>query len=341
MSLEKALLDAIPFLRTLPRASGLETSIWAQLATFRADHPEVGVDLVVDHPPGRPDVDFDLLLRGDAEGTVAVGWRPDAGMPWSVQYSDHWASSLVLSVNGLDVTIQEALQALRLSGEAAGDLSTRLVDHCLIAATILKVPPTVSDAEVQRAADGFRAARGLLDAETTERWLSEAGLTMERFEALLKTTVQARKLKERITDEQVATYFASHADSLAKITVVRAHSASRDSLPDLSDATGTIVDLVDRALARGPSDDDPRVRIVVEAGFVPRVLPSLAPESTAPPAGTEVGPVKHGGEYWCGQVLRRLPPRLDRETYGFIQERLFASWLAGERAKADVTWHWM
>ena len=337
MSLEKALLGAIPFLRTLPRASGLEQGVWAQLAAFRAAHPEVGVDLVVDHPPGRLDVDFDVLLQGEAEGTIAVGWRPDAGMPWSVQYSEHWASSLVLSVNGLDLTIQEVLQALRLAGEGAGDLSTRLVDHCLIATAILKEPPSVSDAEVQGAADGFRAARGLLDAETTERWLREAGLTMERFEALLKTAVQARKLKERIAEKQVAAYFASHAASLAKVTVVRAHSASRDSLPDLSGSAATIGGLVDLALARGSSDDDPRVRIVVETGFLPRVLPSLAPEFTAPPVGTEIGPVRHGGEYWCGHVLRRLPPRLDRETHGFIQERLFESWLEGERAKAEVT----
>src|SRR6476646_9343304 len=109
MSFEKALLDAVPFLRALPRAGALKKSVWAQLGAFRAAHAEVGVELVVDRPPGHPDVDFDLLLQV-AEGTVAIGWRPDGGMPWSVQYSEHWASSLVLSVNGRDVTIQEALQ---------------------------------------------------------------------------------------------------------------------------------------------------------------------------------------------------------------------------------------
>ena len=341
MSFEKALLDAIPFLRTLPRARNLQESVWAQLATFRAAHSDVGIDLVVDQPPGHPEVDFDLLLQGDDEGTVAIGWRPDARIPWSVQYSEHWAASLVLSVNAIDVTIQDALQVLRLSGDTESDLSTRLVDHCLIAAAIIKDPPVVSDSEVQSAADGFRLARGLHSAEATARWLSEAGLSIERFEALIKTTVQARKLKERITEDQVAAYFSNHTDSLAMLTVIRWHSASEDSLSDLTDSAATTDDVVKRALASVSNDHAPGVRIVSETGFVPKVLPSLPPESAAPPAGTVIGPTRHGGEYWCGQVLRRLTPRLDQETERFIQERLFASWLDEERAKAQITWHWM
>jgi len=70
-----ALLDAVPLLQALPRVGALEKSVWAQLGAFRAAHAEVGVELVVDRPPGHPDVDFDLLLQV-AEGTVAIGWRP-------------------------------------------------------------------------------------------------------------------------------------------------------------------------------------------------------------------------------------------------------------------------
>jgi putative peptide maturation system protein len=341
MTFENALLDAIPFLRTLPRARGLQDRVRAQLAAFRAAHPDVGVDLVVDSPPGRTEVDFDLLLLCEAEGTVAIGWRPDAGMPWSVQYSEHWASSLVLSVNDLDMTIQDALQALRLSGEAESDLPTRLVDHCLIAAAILADPPLVSDTELQSGADRFRSARGLHDAEATGRWLAEAGLSLERFEALLKTTVQARKLRDRITGDQVAAYFESHTDSLAMATVIRVDSASEDSLPDLNASAASIGGLVDRSLACLDTDDNPGVRICIETGFLPRVLPSLPPESVVPPAGTVIGPGRLGAEYWCCRVLRRLSPLLNQETYGFIQERLFASWLEGERAKARIRWHWM
>jgi len=237
----------------------------------------------------------------------------------------------VLSVNAIDVTIQDAFQMLRMSGDAESDLSTRLVDHCLIAAAIIKDPPVVSDSEIQSAADGFRWARGLHSAEATERWLLEAGLSIERLEALIKTTVQARKLKERITAEQIGAYFSSHTDSLAMVTVIRAHSASEDSLSNLTISLATIDELVNRA----------GIRIVIETGFAPTVLPSLPPETTAPPAGTVIGAVQHRGEYWCGQVIRRLTPRLDQETEHFIQDQIFASWLDEERAKAHITWHWM
>jgi len=341
MFFEKALVDGVPFLRALPRARQFEEEAWTQLAAFRAAHPEVSIDLVVDRPPGRPDIDFDLLVHADPEGTVALGWRPDAGMPWTVLYSEHWAANLVLTVNGLDVTIQDALQVLRLNGEGASDLSTRLVDHCLIAAAILKDPPTVSDQELQSAADTFRLARGLHNAEATGRWLAAAGLSHERFEALLKAIVQARKLKERINDEQVSAYFVSHAESLAIVTIVRVCSASEGCLLDANLSAATIGQVIDRALSGGSIDDGPGSRICIETGFLPMVLPWVPPESDTPPAGTVLGPERHREEYCWALVLRRLPAQLNRETRGFIQERLFASWLEGERGKAEIRWHWM
>jgi putative peptide maturation system protein len=341
MNFEKAVLDAIPFLQALPRTRALVETVRARLEGFRAAHPGVGVELVVDNPPGCPDVDFDLLLQYDPQGTVAVGWRPDTGNPWSVQYSEHWASSLVLSVNEFDVTIQEALQALRVSHEAESDLPTRLVNYCLISAAIITDPPPVSDAELQAAADGFRAARGLHSTETTRRWLSEAGLSVDRFEGLLKTTVQARKLRDRITTDCVSDYFSTHSASLAKITALRAHAVSEDLLPDLTGPDFTTDSVVDRVIASASMENSSRSRICIETGFHPKVLPSIPPEAAVPPAGTCIGPVRHGGEYWCGRILKRFPPRLNQETSAFIQERLFASWLDGELSRARIAWHWM
>jgi putative peptide maturation system protein len=337
VSFEDALLDAIPFLQNLPRVREHEKTARARLTAFRLAHPGVDVDLVVDAPPGSPAVDFDLLLRRDADGTLAVGWRPDGGNPWSVPYSEHWASNLVLTVNHLDLTVQDALQALRVGENVDCELPTHLVNHCLIAAEILKDPPAVSDAELQIAADAFRSARGLHSAEVTTRWLSEAGLSMNRFEELLKTTVQARKLKERIATDRVRDYFVSHAEDLAMITMLRAHAESEESLPDL---TGLQAEVVARALECATGIDS-RVRICVETGLPARVFPSLPADSRDPVIGTVIGPVRHDGEYWCGRILRRLPSRWDRETRAFVEERLFATWLEEERAKADIVWHWM
>jgi putative peptide maturation system protein len=341
MSLYEALVDAVPLLRRLPRTDPLDEGALAQLAAFRAAHPEVAADLVIDRQPGHPDVDFDLLLQDDSAGTIAIGWRPDRAMPWSVQYSEHWASNFVLSVNGRDLTIPEALQALRLNEEAGPDLATALVNYCLITAHIAHDPPPVSDSELQNAADGFRAARGLHDAESTDRWLVEVGLSIARFEELMKARVQARKFRDRLTADQVEPYFATHIDSFAKVTVIRMHATSIDALQTLTRSNVAIGDFVQRALTCQSVDADLGITMVIETGLMEDVLPMLFAEATVPTAGTIVGPLFHCGEYCLAQVLQHTPAKLDQETYKYIRERLFASWLEAERANAQIRWHWM
>jgi putative peptide maturation system protein len=341
MSLKEALVDAVQLLRTLQRTGVTADDVAPKLAGFRSAHPEVDADLVIDSQPGHPDVDFDLLLQVDSTGTIAVGWRPDRAVPWSVRYSEHWASNLVLSVNGRDLTIQEALQALRLKGDAEPNLSTALVNHCLVTAAIRNDPPVVSDSELQDAADRFRAARGLYEAETTNRWLAESGLSLERFEVLLKARVQARKLVDRITPEQVGKYFTSHIDDLAKITVVRMYSRSAETLQQLVVSAAALNDFVGRTLASQSVDGDPEIRMVIETGYGGDVLPMSRADATSASVGTLVGPRLHCGEYCVARVLRHTPARLDPHTYRVVQERLFASWLEAERANAEIRWHWM
>jgi putative peptide maturation system protein len=337
----EALVDAVRLLRKLPRKSAREMDALAQFARFRAAHPEVDADLFIDKQPGHPEIDFDLFLQGDAAGTIAVGWRPDRAMPWSAQYSEHWASNLVVSVNGRDLTVQEALQALRLNGETESDLSTALVNFCLVSSAIANDPPPVSDSELQTASDRFRAARGLYDAEKTDRWLAEAGLSIERFEALVKVRVQARKLMDRITIDQVEPYFAAHIESLAKMTVVRMHLASTEPLEVFPLSETAIGDFVKRAFSDQLGDSDLGIRIVIETAFTEEVLPMLPRDSKPPPVGTLVGPRLHGGEYWFVQVLGHTPARLDQDTRRRIQAKIFALWLDAQRATAQIRWHWM
>src|SRR5262245_32273598 len=106
---EAALSEGIAFLRDLPPGRGEVAASRSRLEAFRAAHPGLRVDLLVDQPPGSPRVDYDLLLGGPDGSTVALNWRPDRGLPWVVDYADHWAANFVVSVNRKDVTVQQAL----------------------------------------------------------------------------------------------------------------------------------------------------------------------------------------------------------------------------------------
>jgi putative peptide maturation system protein len=334
-------MDGIQLLKILPRERAREREVSEMTAAFQQAHPEVSAELLIDKQPGHPEMDFDLYLHSDTSGAIALGWRPDRCMPWVVQYSEHWASNLVLSVNGRDLTIQEALQALRLHENTGADLATELVNFCLVDSALLKDPPIVSPSELQHAADGFRAKRGLYDAEKTYRWLAEASLSTERFEALIKAAVQTRKLRERITRHQVEAYFASHSENFARTSVVRLHSASEQPLRKFVLSEVGIADLIESALSAHSHIGDQGIRVVIETGLAEDVLPMLSPGSTTSPYSSTVSPGRSGDGYCLSLVLRSTPAKLDKEITTRIEERLFASWLSEERAKAQVTWHWM
>src|SRR5262249_52159125 len=164
---DEALSGAVSLLRGLPREREGMPEGRARLEHFRREYPGVRADLLVDQPPASRQVDYDLMLSHPEGGTLALSWRADGGVPWAVQYADHWAANYVLTVDAREVTIQQALLFLKLTGDREPDLMTELVDQQLIAMAIDADPPPVSDEELQRAADEFRRASRLLNAEST------------------------------------------------------------------------------------------------------------------------------------------------------------------------------
>src|SRR4051812_25408887 len=117
-----ALMHGILLLRGLPRRREEGAEARKGMDSFRTAPPGGRADLLVDKPPASRKVDYDLLLTHPDGGTVALTWRADEGIPWSVQYADHWAANYVVTVDADHVTVQEALLALKLAGRRHPDL---------------------------------------------------------------------------------------------------------------------------------------------------------------------------------------------------------------------------
>jgi putative peptide maturation system protein len=333
-SFEHALADAVPLLKQMPRAREDLSKAQRQLKGFRAAHPDLRADLLIDKPPGSSRVDYDLLL-GDDSGTLALSWRTDGGVPWSVTYADHWAASLVVSVNEVGVTVQDALLFLKLAADRQSDLMTALVDSQLIVEAIATDPPTVSRADLQAAADRFRRQHGLLTVEATRRWLAEAGMSVARFEECLTRAVQERALRDRVTADDIQPYFERHRMAFDLITCVQV------TTPDESTAL---------AMAQGARGADltsaARETASAGRGGVDALLRSQYarewPEAAAAAGvGTMVGPTPSHGGYSVVEVLARRPAELDDETRAAIATVLFQEWLVARRNRASVRWHWL
>ena len=66
---------------------------------------------------------------------------------------------------------------------------------------------SVSDDELQRAADGFRASRNLFKASDTEAWMASVGVSGEAFESYLETSLLMSKFKDHLAGKTDASRF--------------------------------------------------------------------------------------------------------------------------------------
>lgn len=332
----KALTDAATLLRELPRGREEVKKARTQLEHFQAVHPGIRTDLLVDQPPASLRVDYDVLLGHPDGGTMALTWHADFGVPWGVQYAEHWAANYVVTVNNGHVTIQQALLFLKLEGRQYPVLMTQLVDQQLIVEAIEKDPSPVSAAELQAASDEFRIAIGLSSADETHRWLEEIGFSTARFQEFLHRKIQARKLKEQVTQGQVEPFFGAHQETFDLVRFFRVEVptealASRFVKAALQQSL-IVVTLAQAAEMEGTS---------LEATLCSRCACELPAALATAGQGEVVGPVAEGAQYWVAEVLDRQPAQLDAQTYAAIQNKLFRQWLAEQRKKATVRWHWL
>jgi hypothetical protein len=97
----------------------------------------------------------------------------------------------------LEVAVAEVVDYMRINGDFAPALAA-VVDRKITAAAARAEGMDVSDEELQRAADRFRATRDLHRAEDTTRWLAANGLTVNALEHHLEEEILIRKFKNHL-----------------------------------------------------------------------------------------------------------------------------------------------
>lgn len=313
-------------LRRLPRDRDRVPDARREVGAFGAAHPGLHPMLAVDRPPASPTVDYDLLLRHPDGGTVALAWRGDAGVPWAIEYSDHWAANYVVSVDGQHVSVQQALLTMRFTGWRSDDLMTDLVDWAIIHHELEASPRDTPEPELQAAADTFRAAHGLFTAEATEAWLRSLGLDLTQFSRMIAGAVETRRLAVRVTggDTAIDAFYAADPSRADRVGYLELRG------PGPGGGRGLWARALERLQRGEPVQGTIRQRYAFE---LPPVLATAAPGQVA---GGGAGP-----DTWVAEVLSRVPAPLDGPTRRAIQDHLFRQWLARRREEATIRWHWV
>lgn len=330
---ERTVLSAIELLRQLPHDHGSAAAARARFRAFQAEHGKVRCELVAARRPASAQLDLDILVSA-GDGTLALAWSADDGVPWMVQHAEHGAANHVLTVNGRSLSIQSALILLNTSLKQRPELMEQLISSLLLGGAVEASPPRVSEREIDRAVDDFRASNGLHLASDTQRWLDETGLSLEALREMAAYGVRLRKFTQARFAGEARRQFDSQRSTFDRVTAFCARTGSRAAA---------------QALARGARradlwsalDQEPHRSATTEGELLTRLACELPPAVAAAGPGAVVGPLVMGGRHEVWQVLRRAAARFDARTKAEIQQRLLKQWLAERRGEAEVKWHWM
>ena len=148
-----------------------------------------------------------------------------------------WKAIVVAHVRGMDLSLHELLQTLKLRGQLTSLIAAAVVEK-VVAAAAAKAGIRVGDAELQQAADRFRYRHGLTKAEQTRGWLDQNGLTTEDLEERLASELLVEKFKDHLARARLVEHFAACKDQYVqarlRLIVVPTEDLARELLAQIT-----------------------------------------------------------------------------------------------------------
>jgi len=240
-----------------------------------------------------------------------------------------------VSVNGENLSLADVLRLAKWREQVGFLLGA--ADLVLIRHEAAQRGIEVSGDELQKAADTFRIARELFEAEDLEQWLTDANLSFTDWERTLEDEVLLSKVRNAVTERQIEQRFAGNRISFDAATI------SRIVVRDLEVAKELGVQIREEGadfhqLARTYSIDEATRPASGYVGVVKRG--AIADEAEAAVFGAQpgrvVGPIKTDPGWVLIWVHAIHPATLDEATREQIKSSLFGEWLSQQRNKSRI-----
>jgi putative peptide maturation system protein len=242
---------------------------------------------------------------------------------------------VALEVNGQNVSLYDVLTPAK----ERGDL--HFVQAAILTAIIRQEARRrgleVSAEELQRAADDYRVARELFDAQTTEAWLAARRLSSADWESLIEADLLRRKLCEAVTRGKVEQHFAENKLAFDEAEISRLVVADEEVARELRlQITEECSDF--HALARTYSIDRNSRPAGGYAGKFKRAELEAVVEAAVFGSlpGAVLGPFKLEDGWHLIKVEQVHRAELDDATRDKIESQLFDEWLEERLRKSEV-----
>lgn len=246
-------------------------------------------------------------------------------------------SVVICEVDGKPITLGDIAPVLKVEGRWS--LVDEAIREAVLDQAIRSDGITVTEAELQAAANDFRRVRKLHGADEMKEWLQASKMSADTFEKGLIRHLSAAKLRENIDQDEVRRYFFDNLRQFQWARFSQIVSKERDTAEELlAQIRDEEADFAGLA-ARHSIDSESRfaggyVGTVKRGDLPPQLEPivfSVDPESVADPVETPRG-------WHLIKVWQRGGGELDDNAAAQARDALFERWLRRqiERARVDA-----
>jgi putative peptide maturation system protein len=339
---KQTLVDTLEYLILLNQEEIRPDEARKRFHLLQKQYPDTEMNLLWEEETYDKSVHYDTLLQFNGEGTISLSFCPDRALPWPMRGVHRWSEKDLVRVNNTVLTMGEAIACLDFIWDEI-PIIKHLVDMCLMQEALEKDPIELSDADLQVAMNAFRKARNLHKAEETHRWLEQHGITQEKLEDLITNEALVAKLRDQVTAEQVADYFAAHHLDFDIANIAQIHFSDQEKAHEVwNQICSGKVDFYEAAQYRfleatqrkkNPSGD---VFAVIQRGQAKVELMNIFGAK----CGEVLKPMKTEKGFTIFRILSFNSAHLDEKTVTTIKGTLFEEWLADHRRMARIEWYW-
>jgi len=298
-----------------------------RLRALRADLG-IPIELMWDREPALDRFEYELLLGAPGAGTISLSWAPDAGaVPFAMRGLQRLQELQLVRVDGRSLWMHEAIVLLDpYWGEAA--IRRRIVDFCILRRELEGNPYRAEPAELQRAVDEFRRARGLGSAEETAAWLDRAGLSLPELEDRLEADLARDRIRREKVGALAEAEFGRSPGAWDEIRVAAFAAGDAEALAGDIRGGAAFFDVARRGSAG-------RRTILLET-FRRRDIDADAPLEK----GSVLAACLAGAGPYVVAVEEITRARWDDRTRVAVEEALFRRWLDDAAARSLIEWNW-
>jgi putative peptide maturation system protein len=342
-TLQQTVSETLDYLMTLIREGVRPQEAKARLRQLQKRHPDTGMNLVWEEEVYDGSVHYDALLRLTEGATVSLSYCPDRALPWPLRGTHRWSEAELVRVNDTILRVEQAIACLDFIWDEA-PIMNRLINVCLIQDEFDRDPIELTSAELQLGMDSFRRAHKLYNAQDTQLWMQQRGMTHEQLERLVGDNLAIARLRDRIAQGRVEIYFErQRADfdtaQIARIEFADEASARRTYRQILAGEVDFYAAAQNHFLsAAGQREKTERSLFTTLRRAEATDELGLAIFAAAP--GEVIAPTRVADGYVITRLLSLVPARLDEPTRATIKEILFDEWLAARRRMARIEWFW-